>query len=235
MLIHTDFDIEVSAILSSVAQARRWLEDNPLPELIFSDIELGDGLSFELFRDIDIHSPVIFCTAFDEYAIRAFESNSIDYLLKPIDKFMLQRSLEKYLGLKNHMSADTQIANNIKMAINQLEHSYKQTLLISYREKLLPIKVKDVAFFYSSGGTVSLQLDAQPNLLISYTLEQLEGMLDPNQFFRANRQFIVNRDYIKNIEYYFNRKLILFTKIEAPEKVIVSRTKAQAFLKWIER
>jgi len=235
MLIGIDNDIEVEAILGSVATALDWLAQHPMPELIFSDIELGDGLSFEIFKQISIESPVIFCTAFDEYAIRAFESNSIDYLLKPIDEAMLQKSLEKYLRFKDHLINGEQRALNMERVIDQIDLGYKQTLLVSYREKIIPIKLQNVGFIYAANGLVYLEMGDHKNFTIPYTLEQLETMLDPHQFFRANRQFILNRDFIENIENYFNRKLFITCTIESPEKIIISRVKAATFLQWLER
>lgn len=233
MLLALDNDIEVSAMLSTVVSSITWLKENPMPELIFSDIELGDGLSFDIFKQIEVRAPVIFCTAFDEYAIRAFDSNSIDYLLKPIDERMLQKSLEKYLRLKEHLSPGSQHIQNLDRAI-EMGFSHKQTLLVNYREKIIPVKLQDVGLLYSSKGPVLLKLADNRSFSVSYTLEQLETMLDPHQFFRANRQFIINRDFIENIEYYFNRKLIVSSRVGSPEKIIVSRIKAQSFLKWIE-
>ncbi|AZA85489.1 DNA-binding response regulator [Chryseobacterium shandongense] len=235
MLLNSGHEIEITAMLSSVSSAKKWLEENPRPELIFADIELGDGLSFEIFKDLNIEAPVIFCTAFDEYAIRAFESNSIDYLLKPIDQSALQKSLDKYTVLKDHIISNMHRIENLEMAITQMESVPKQTLLISYRQKLIPVKLSDVVYFYSSSGTVSLKLSDESKFTVTYNLDQLESMLDPNLFYRANRQFIVNKNFISNIEYYFNRKLLVFTNLQAPEKIIISRLKAQAFLKWIER
>lgn len=234
MLVGIDSDIEVEAILGSVDAAINWFSKNPMPELIFSDIELGDGLSFEIFREINIEAPVIFCTAFDEYAIRAFESNSVDYLLKPIDEAMLHKSLEKYLRFKDHLIDGVQRASNMQRVIDQIEVAYKQTLLVNYREKILPIKLQNVGFIHAENGLVYLELEDDKRFTISYTLEQLETMLDPQQFFRANRKFILNRDFIVNIEYYFNRKLFVTCKIESPEKIIISRVKAQTFLQWVE-
>jgi len=234
MLLAIDNDIEVEAILGSVSTALDWFAKHPMPELIFSDIELGDGLSFELFKKISIEVPVIFCTAFDEYAIRAFEANGVDYLLKPIDEVMLQKSLEKYLRLKEHLTNGVQRALNLERVIDQIEIAYKQTLLVDYREKIIPIKLQDVGFIYTANGIVYLELDDNKRFTIPYTLEQLETMLDPHQFFRANRQFILNRDFIENIEYYFNRKLFIKCKIESPEKIVISRVKAQPFLQWLE-
>lgn len=235
MLLGIDNDIKVDAILGSVAAALDWFGHHPMPELIFSDIELGDGLSFEIFKRISIDVPVIFCTAFDEYAIGAFEANGIDYLLKPIDEVMLQKSLEKFLGFKEHLIHGAQRALNMERVIDQIEILYKQTLLVDYRSKIIPVKLHDVGFIYTVNGIVYLELDDNRRFTIPYTLEQLESMLDPRQFFRANRQFILNRDFIDNVEYYFNRKLLITCKIKSPEKIVISRIKAQPFLQWLER
>jgi two-component system response regulator LytT len=234
MLLGIDDGIDVEAVLGSVSTALDWFAQHPMPELIFSDIELGDGLSFELFKKVNIEVPVIFCTAFDEYAIRAFEANGIDYLLKPIDEVMLQKSLEKYLRFKEHLIHGAQRLPNVERIIDQIEIAYKQTLLVDYREKIIPIKLKDVGFFYTENGLVYLELNDNKRFTIPYTLEQLESMLEPRQFFRANRQFILNRDFIDTIEYYFNRKLFITCKIEPPEKIYISRVKAQPFLQWLE-
>jgi len=234
MLLEIDNDIDVEAILGSVSTALDWFAQHPMPELIFSDIELGDGLSFEIFKKINIEIPVIFCTAFDEYAIRAFEANGIDYLLKPIDEVMLQKSVEKYLRFKEHLNNGMQHALNVERVIDQIEIAYKQTLLVDFREKIIPVKLQDVGFFYTENGVVYLELTDEKRFTIPYTLEQLESMLDPHQFFRANRQFILNRDFIDNIEHYFNRKLFITCKIASPEKIIISRVKSQPFLQWLE-
>lgn len=235
MLLGIDNDIDVQAILGSVSTALDWFAQHPMPELIFSDIELGDGLSFEIFKRISIEVPVIFCTAFDEYAIRAFEANGIDYLLKPIDEFMLQKSLEKYLRFKEHLIHGVRPTINIERMIEQIEITYKQTILVNYHQKIIPIKLQDIGLIYTANGAVYLELDGDKRFASPYNLEQLESMLDPHQFFRANRQFILNRDFIDNIEYYFNRKLFIKCKIKSPEKIVISRVKAQPFLQWLER
>jgi len=235
MLEELDNEIVVETVLRSVSAAIDWLKAHPTPELIFSDIQLGDGLSFEIFREVHTEAPVVFCTAFDEYAIRAFESNSIDYLLKPIEEGMLQKSLEKYLRFKEHLITASQQGANLKKVLAQLDTNYKQTILVHYREKIIPIRITDVQVIYASNGTVSLYTATDKSYPLQYTIEQLETMLNPHQFFRANRKFIINRDFISNIEHYFNRKLFVATKTEAPEKIIVSKIKAQAFLKWMEQ
>lgn len=230
-----DDEIIVEAILSSVATAIDWLKRNPTPDLIFSDIQLGDGLSFEIFKELQTDAPVIFCTAFDEYAIRAFESNSVDYLLKPIEETMLQKSLDKYHRLKEPLHAGAQTAQNLNKVIAQMDTGYKQNILAYFREKIIPVRVVDIQFIYASNGSVYLHTSNEKSYIVQYTIEQLESMLNPHQFFRANRKFIVNREYINNIEHYFNRKLYVVTSSEAPEKIIIGRAKAQPFLKWMEQ
>jgi len=235
MLQELDSDIKVEAVLRSVSSAIEWLNSHPTPELIFSDIQLGDGLSFEVFKEVQTKAPVVFCTAFDEYAIRAFESNSIDYLLKPIDEDMLQKSLEKYLRFKEHLINENQHVTNRNKVIAQMDTSFKQNLLVHYREKIIPVRVMDIQFIYASNGLVYVYISNDKNYPVHYTIEQLENLLNPQQFFRANRKFMVNRDFISNIEHYFNRKLFVTTKTEAPEKIIISKIKAQPFLKWVEQ
>lgn len=234
MLQAVDSDIEVTAVLHSVASAIKWLKDNTSPELIISDIQLGDGLSFEIFREVQTDAPVIFCTAFDEYAIRAFESNSIDYLLKPIEEDKLQRAMEKYFRIKEHLVNANQHASNLGKVLMQLDTNYKQNILVHFREKIIPVKVMDVQAIYAANRSVHL-ITAKKSYPVSYTIEQLETMLNPQQFFRANRNFIINRDAISNIEHYFNRKLLVSTACETTEKIIIGKIKAQPFLKWIEQ
>jgi two-component system response regulator LytT len=235
MLEEIDTDIRVETVLPSVASAIKWLKENTAPELIFSDIQLGDGLSFEIFREVQTEAPVIFCTAFDEYAIRAFESNSIDYLLKPITEDMLQKSLEKYLRFKEHLISSNQYAANLNKVLVQMDTSYKQNVLVHYREKIIPVRVAEIHFIYASNGLVYVYTGHDKSYPVQYTIEQMETMLNPQQFFRANRKFMVNRDVISNIEHYFNRKLVLTTTHEAPEKIIISKVRAPAFLKWMEQ
>jgi len=235
LLLSLDYDIIVEAVLHSVASAIEWLEENPTPELIFSDIQLSDGLSFEIFKEVQTEASVVFCTAFDEYAIRAFESNSIDYLLKPIEEDMLQNSVEKYLRLKEHLLSSAQQVNNRNKVIQQLDTSYKQNLLVHYRDKIIPIRVMDIQAVYVFDGAVHIYTSGGKDYQVQYTIEQLESMFNPQQFFRANRKFIVNREFIENIEHYFNRKLMITTKKELPDKIIVSKIRVQPFLKWVEQ
>ena len=236
MLYNLDNSIDVKAIIPSVAAGIKWFTQNENPDLIFSDIQLGDGLSFEIFTEVQIETPIIFCTAFDKYAIRAFESNSVDYLLKPIEEETLAKSLEKFNRFKEHLILNATAHRKLAATLsNKTDPTYKQRLLVHYQDKIIPIKTVDIQFIYSSGGNTTLFTTEHSSYPIQYTIEQLEKLLDPGQFFRANRQFIINRDSVKNIEHYSNRKLHIQTDQTPPEKIVVSKLKASLFLSWIEQ
>lgn len=224
-----DDTIRVVDVLSSVRSAVEWFGANPSPDLIFSDIQLGDGISFDIFLRVELAAPVIFCTAFDEYAIQAFQANSIDYLLKPVDEERLQQSLEKYRKFRNWF--DKGALTNVA---SQLSGRHKRTILVYLREKIIPVKTADIGFVHAANGLVSLVTRAGHSYVCQYTMEQLEGMLDLRQFFRANRQYIVNREIIQDVEQYFNRRLYLKVNGLVPEKIIISKVKATEFLQWME-
>lgn len=233
MLGSLDKDIIIEAVLSSVGSAVKWFRENPAPDLIFSDIQLGDGLCFDIFREIAIGAPVIFCTAYDQYAIHAFESNSVDYLLKPIEEMMLERSLKKYQRIKEHYSSAA-YSSNLNNAFQQIESNYKQSILVYYREKIIPVKVADLCFVHVSNGAVILRTFDKKEYPVQYSIDQMENMLNQQQFFRANRQFIINRDIIRGVEHHFNRRLLVDTICQTPEVIIISRLKVQSFLRWLE-
>lgn len=224
-----DDTIRVLGVLDSVRSATEWLNTHPAPDLIFSDIQLGDGLSFDIFLRVSSNAPVIFCTAFDEYAIQAFQANSIDYLLKPIDEERLMLSLEKYKKLQRWF--DKGVLANVA---TQLSSGYKRTILVYLREKIIPVKTSEVAYVHAAGGVVSLVTRAGHSYVCQHTMEELEGMLDPRQYFRANRQYIINREVIQDVEHYFNRRLYLKVNVQVPEKIIISKVRAAEFLQWME-
>lgn len=230
-----DAGIEVQAILSSVAVALRWFNENKLPDLIFSDIQLSDGLSFDIFRQLQMSAPVIFCTAYDEYAIKAFNHNGIDYLLKPLDEKMVDESLIKYQRVKAHLVGGS-LLPNLERAMALLEPmSYKQSILVHFRDKIIPLKTADIQYVYAAKGNVIIHQAGNQGYITNYTIDQLEQSLDPKIFYKANRQFIIHRDIIQNIEHYFNRRLIIKTHCVTPEKIIVSRERSQDFLRWLEQ
>lgn len=233
MLEGLDDDIVVLAVLPSVTSAITWFHGNPSPDLIFSDIQLGDGLSFEIFKEIQTAAPVIFCTAFDQYAIQAFTANGIDYLLKPLEEEMLERSLKKYYSLKGSF-AESNYRKDLNKAIEQVNGAYKQIILVHDREKMIPVKTAEICYVYAANGLVMIRTKNNGEFLVRHTMEQLEAMLNPELFFKTNRQFILNRNEIINIEHYFNRRLLIKTECKTPEPIVVSRLKAADFIRWIE-
>ncbi|WP_338868745.1 LytTR family DNA-binding domain-containing protein [Spirosoma sp. SC4-14] len=242
--------LTVLGILDSVDDGRLQWPHLPTPDLIFSDIQLADGLSFSLLEQVPVPCPIIFTTAYDDYAIRAFKLNSIDYLLKPIEAEALAASLHKYRSLAR--PATTDLVRQMQTLLSSqafLTQTYRQSFLIQFRDKLLPIKVSDIAYFSIEGGVVSATLvnrvtdhrvtdhrvTVQPiSYPIDLKLEELETQLDPQQFFRANRQFVVSRNSIREAELYFNGRLQLKLQPEPTTPVLISKDRAPQFKKWME-
>ena len=227
-------DSVILNILQSVEESVEWLKTNESPDLIFSDIQLADGLSFDIFRIFPVQSPVIFCTAFDEYSIRAFETNSIDYLLKPIDKEKLSQSLAKYDSMKKIFSSDDEYTNRLREVFEKLKNPPKSTLLVHYQDKIIPLIINEIDFIYYLQGTVRA-FTQQQNYQLNQTLDDLEKIFDEERFFRANRQFIINRNAILNVERYFARKLIVKLSCKTPENIIISKSKSSRFLSWLSK
>ncbi|PZU86951.1 MAG: DNA-binding response regulator [Chryseobacterium sp.] len=235
MIISLVEDVEIPDFISSVKAAVSWFEKNNEPDLIFSDIQLADGLCFEIFKHISINVPVIFCTAFNQYAINAFETNSIDYLLKPIEEIKLRTAIEKYNKIKNFYQGPPENFNKkIQHIVDELSYNHKSTLLVYLQDKIIPIKTEDIMFIHSSEGIVRLFSHNQKSYLINQTLEALEVQLSPKQFYRANRQFIINRDAIETVHQYFGRKLLVKLIFPTPENITISKIRTTEFLKWIE-
>lgn len=229
--------IEVIVTLQSITESVDWLTDNDRDyDLIFSDIRLSDGLSFEIFKQIEIGKPIIFVTAYNDYAIEAFRNNGIDYVLKPFDREEIQRTLLKY---------NTLIATGIKMEqtktealLQQLESvtkRYKKSFLIHYCGRLIPVEAAKISWFYTSNEIVYAQTTTGQKYTVEFTLEQLERDLDPELFFRANRQFIINRNTIDTVEYFFNGRLLIKIYPLSQEQIIVSKAKAMVFRKWLDQ
>jgi DNA-binding LytR/AlgR family response regulator len=223
-------DFEVQGVIGSIAKSVEWLSKNALPDLIFMDIRLSDGASFEIFNLTEIKCPVIFTTAYDEYAVKAFKYNSIDYLLKPVEKEELNAAIIKFENL-TQQSHSQEALKNLLEYINKKE--YRSRFLIPYRDSYKQINVKDIAFFCSDDGTTfAISFNGEKNT-ISQTLETLEEELDPKQFFRANRQYIIHINSILKVHHYFNSKLKLEIK-HSKEGVVVSRLKATSLKNWLD-
>ena len=212
----------------SVEQAVLLLRQGSL-DLMIVDIRLSDGLSFEIFEQCPVDLPVIFTTAYDEYAIKAFKVNSIDYLLKPIKVEDIRHALDKYGKLNRQ---------DILQYLSQLTRlvpapKYKDKLLVPYKDKLLPVNLKDVSCFYTSGKNTSIYLKDGASYPYSRTLEQIMPSLNPADFTRANKQFIINRDSISNITIWFDSRLLVTLDVEVPERIYVSKNKASEFKAWL--
>ncbi|QLC64929.1 response regulator transcription factor [Flavobacterium sp. LPB0248] len=224
---------EILGIIDTVVDTVAWLKSNPAPDLITMDIRLADGLSFAIFDEINITCPVIFTTAYDEYAIRAFKVNSIDYLMKPIEKNELEFALSKFKSLNKNESNVSNIAGILKELIQK--PVFRMRFLVTYRDGYKSVDVSDIDFIYSEFKTSNLFLKSGVIISIPQTMEELEQELDPNLFFRANRQFFIRAESIKSIANYFNAKLKIQLKLDPEREVIISREKTPFFKQWMDR
>ena len=223
------------ATIDSVKNAITWLKGNPKPDIIFMDIQLADGLSFDIFEQVDVQSPVIFTTAYDAYALKAFKVNSIDYILKPVDKNDLSMALKKLSTLSGDPQGTRVLLDHIGQAMQMLTRKYKTRFVIKVGEHLKTIEISSVRFFFSEDKTTFCATDDNRNLIIDFTLEQLEDMLDPQEFFRINRKYLVRSSAIGDIISYTNSRLRLVLKGSADNDVIVARERVQEFKDWLDR
>jgi len=224
-------DISVIAVLESITETIEWLRKNPQPEIIFMDIHLADGSAFEIFRNTEITCPVIFTTAYDEYALKAFKVNSIDYLLKPIEAVDVKNALKKLRGLSGPESLKTAL-NNLIDSYGRTSKYRKHFLIPSKGDKLIPVQTGDLVCFCIDSGVVKAISTDGKSFNFDYTLDELEGMLDPKDFFRANRQYIISRKSIRDIDLWFNSRLSVNLKIAVPEKILISKARISEFKKW---
>lgn len=233
ILKHIDDGINVLTILDSVEQSVQWFATNKQPDLIFSDIQLADGLCFDIYNQVSVKSPIIFCTAFDEYLMNAFDTNAVSYLLKPITREKVEKALDKFHVLKAVFEKE-ESSKNLTGLLHQLKYNYKTALLVHQKEKIIPIQVKDIAFFYLDKTIINITTIANQKYYLSSAMDDIEQMLDPSLFYRANRQFLINKTAVANAERFFARKLVAKLKVETPETIIVSKAKASEFLQWLE-
>lgn len=229
ILIEVDPAIEVVGYTESVRQTIQWLKVNKNPDLILMDIHLSDGSAFSIFDNIKLEIPVIFTTAYDEYAIEAFKVNSIDYLLKPIKVSDMRRAIDKFIKwTRQDVLRYLSQLNQISMVTK-----YNTKLLVPDNDKLIPVDIKEIAFFYTTNKNTSVYLKTGKYYPYSKTLEQIEGTLNPCEFIRANKQFIIARHSVKNITIWFDSRLLITLDIEPPERIYVSKNKAAEFKTWI--
>lgn len=225
----------VLAKLDSVKSAARWFSNNAMPDLIFMDIQLADGLSFEIFDQCVITAPVIFTTAYNAYALKAFKVNSIDYILKPIDKHELKYALEKYKKLAAHPVVQDKMLESIRHTMELLTRKYKERFMIKVGEHLKTIEVDTILYFYSHDKTTFCYTTENRNFILDYTLEQLEEIIDPLRFFRVNRKYTVSAQSFQDIITHTNSRLKLVLKGSQDSDIIVAREKVQEFKAWLDR
>ncbi len=228
-------NIETETMLHSVEESIQWFQNHNHPDLIFLDIQLSDGLSFEIFETLEIKSAVIFTTAYDEYALQAFKLNSIDYLLKPIDEEDLKKAVAKYKERTPEKQSVTLDFNDIKkLLVNPIERDYKKRFSVKVGQHLKLINIDDIECFYSENkGTYAYTTEGR-NYLLDITLEQLDEELEPHKFFRISRKFYVNINAIKDMISYTNSRLQIKLNSYNEQEVIVARERVKDFKTWLE-
>jgi two-component system LytT family response regulator len=229
-----DESIEIIAVLQNVDESIEWFSANAMPDVVFMDIHLADGDSFSIFKSIDIRCAIIFTTAYDQYALKAFEVNSVDYLLKPISRKSLEKALEK---LKNfspgNNSADA--IERIMKSINQVGKQQRKSFLIPVKDKLIPVSSDDIAYVYSINKKAAITCFSKREYTIDTSLDDFLKQLDPGLFFRANRQFIISHRAVADLSMWFDGKLAVNLSVAVPERIIVSRARSAEFKKWYMR
>jgi len=225
-------EIEILAKLNSVESGSKWFSDNALPDLIFLDIQLNDGYGFDILDGLDEHPPVIFTTAYNEFAIRGFKYNGLDYLLKPIVKDDLKKALEKFK--KNITRNDNGPSNNLEHLKALFHKEYKHRFMVKVGNMFKSFNVEDIAYFKSHEGMICLHTHTGQSYPIEYTIDQLEHILNPIHFFRINRKFMISVKSVVEIHSYFNSRLLLKILPKEEEQVIVSRERTTNFKRWLD-
>ena len=232
LISKTEDDIQVIAVLQSIEESIEWFSLNPVPDLVFMDIHLADGSSFTIFEKVQIACPVIFTTAYDEYALKAFEVNSIDYLLKPIVEKSFERAMAKFRNLNSTGSNNTDMIAHLLASINETKKVYKSSFLIPYKDKFIPVAIDKIAYFFSENKMAKITTLDNQTYTMDSSLEELFVNLDPDKFFRANRQFIVSHKAIKDISVWFGSKLTINLTVPVPDQIVVSKARVPEFKGW---
>lgn len=235
LLHESGYDIKVLQIVDSVSQTVEWFKNNPSPDIMFLDIQLADGLSFDIFNQLDIECPVIFTTAYEEYAIKAFKVNSIDYLLKPIGIEELNFALGKFIKKTPKEAPAKLLSEKVDQLMHMLTHTYKSRFIVNAGPRIHSIDTMNINYFYSLGKSTFLYGNTGKSYDIRYSLDQLETLLNPKQFFRISRKYIVNIEAIQDIIAYSNTRLKLILKRSAGDDIIVSRSRIREFKEWLEK
>ena len=234
-----DESAEVVGVADSIRTSVNWLQSNPSPDLILMDIELCDGQSFEIFDKVDVKSTVIFTTSYDEFALKAFKVNSVDYLLKPVQKDDLQAAIDKYKKLKTlYKDANESPVLNIENLVKELQQKmqgkeFRKRFLVKQAQKLVSIETDQIAYFYSDGRLNFFKTFDNKKFVVDYTMDELEEMLDPEKYFRISRSFYVSINSVDQIHDYFGNRLILYLKPQVDKEALVSRERVSDFKKWL--
>jgi DNA-binding LytR/AlgR family response regulator len=228
-------DAQILAYIQSIDGAVNYLTENDQPDLIFMDIQLADGLCFEIFKSVEVISPVIFCTAFDDYAIEAFKSNGIDYILKPFSRDDIAQAIKKASELKNFFQRNKKNLPDFDFLLNRNgENTGKRSFLVFKNNKYTTIPTESIAYFYIKYDAPAIMTFDKVEYPITQSLDEVTKLLSPSQFFRVNRQYLLNFSAIKEAEHYFSRKLLLKLSVPTEEKLLVGKEKVTAFLNWLE-
>lgn len=229
-LLKLDNTITVLEIITTISDAVNWFKNNENYDVVFMDIQLTDGLSFEIFNQVKINKPVIFTTAFDEYAVDAFKVNSVDYVLKPITFTAISKAIQKLKGMQYMFSSDTVVEVSKMIEKKKI----KDRFLVRLGNHIHSIKTEEIALFYAEGRTVYLITNEQKKFIVDFKLEDLKLMVSNSQFFRVNRSFIVNINAIKDVIVYSNSRLKISPNVKIDKEIIVSREKVSVFKTWLE-
>jgi two-component system LytT family response regulator len=225
-------DMEIIATLQSIDESVEWFQTCPPPDLVFMDIHLADGSAFAIFDKATVSCPVIFTTAYDEYALKAFEVNSIDYLLKPINKKDLERAISKYKNFSFYPKENMEWMDRLLCSLKQNKPNYKSYFLVPEKDKLIPLAIHDIAYIYIDAKMVKAVTLGNRVYYLDQGLDDLMQQLDPSFFFRANRQYIIAHGAVKDVSHWFGGKLSVNLTIHTPERILVSKARCGEFKKW---
>lgn len=233
-----NIEIDILDCLNSVQSSVEWLNKNPHPDIVLLDIQLSDGISFEIFKQVKVESMIIFTTAYDEYAIQAFKVNSLDYLLKPIEKAELNTAFEKYQNYNKQFIQEQNSNINfseLTSLIKSKKTEYRKRFLVHSNESFFYLPVENIAHFYSMQGITFAVTFEKREYPVKFSLENLKEQLNPDSYFKVNRQIIINIDVIKKVHSFFNGKLKLETQPSHSEEIIIGKDKAAEFKRWLDR
>ncbi|HTJ53559.1 MAG TPA: LytTR family DNA-binding domain-containing protein [Cyclobacteriaceae bacterium] len=227
-------ETEIVAMLHSVKEGVNFFQQGKNIDLIFSDIQLGDGLSFEIFSQATVHAPIIFCTAYDEYALNAFRTNGIDYILKPFTDDTVSASLNKFMALKKNLAPSVMHYEEIVKLFNVRRPSEAGSVLVHHKDKIIPIAISSIAFFQLKNAVVHLTTFENKTYFLNKNLEDMEKSTG-SSFFRVNRQFLINRKAVVDASSYLARKISVKLSVPVSEIITVSKEKVSTFLSWLEQ